>query len=242
MQKSDFTTILKVVVGSQAHGLATPKSDFDYRGVFVVPTKDILSLGNTKMNTNWNEGTNDDTSWEIGHFLNLATHCNPTILETFLAPIVDGWHCELDLQSMKVRHNWTQELRDLFPYVWNSTDVMNAFIGYGLNQRKKFFDDKDKRASKYAVAYLRTLYQGWELLTTGTFTIRVADTEIGGILRYWKAMDSKKILEKHSGEVISHCIKWERKVRKAYEENPDKKTNTEPINEFLLKVRKEFWK
>lgn len=231
---NEYKTILKVVVGSQAHGLATPKSDFDYRGVFVVPTKDILALGNTKMNTNWNEGTNDDTSWEIGHFLNLATHCNPTILETFLAPSVA---IDLGIKEMKLGN----ELRSLFPYVWNSKDVMNAFIGYGLNQRKKFFDDKDKRASKYAVAYLRTLYQGWELLTTGTFTIRIADTEIGGLLRYWKAMDSKTILEKHSGEVISHCIKWEAKVRKAFESTPEKKTDIEPINNFLLKVRKEFW-
>lgn len=36
--------ILKVIVGSQAHGLATPASDFDYRGVFVVPTKEILCV------------------------------------------------------------------------------------------------------------------------------------------------------------------------------------------------------
>lgn len=226
-------TILKVVVGSQAHGLAGPKSDFDYRGVFVVPTTEILSLGNVKMNTNWTEGNDDDTSWEIGHFLNLATHCNPTILETFLAPEAVGpnWNDAV----------WGAELRSLFPFVWNSKDVMDAFIGYGLNQRKKFFDDKDKRAAKYAVAYLRTLYQAWELLTTGTFTIKISDTEIGGILRYWKAMDSKTILEKHSGEVISHCIQWERKVRAAYEKNPDKQTDFAKINEFLLRVRKEFW-
>lgn len=240
-QKNNYKTILKVIVGSQAHGLATPKSDFDYRGVFVVPTREILSLGNTKMNTNWNEGSNDDTSWEIGHFLNLATHCNPTILETFLAPVVDGWHCEFDAQSMRVRHNWTEELRDLFPYVWNTKDVMNAFIGYGLNQRKKFFDNKDKRASKYAVAYLRTLYQGWELLAFGTFTIKVSETEIGETLKRWKSMTPKEILEGHGGEVISECLKWEKRLRDMYEATPKKETDFEKINEFLLKVRKEFW-
>lgn len=227
------TQILKVIVGSQAHGLAGPKSDFDYRGVFVVPTREILSLGNVKQTTNWNEGTNDDTSWEIGHFLNLATHCNPTILETFLAPSAND--------GTLLYESYAQELRALFPYVWNSVDVMNAFIGYGLNQRKKFFDDKDKRASKYAVAYLRTLYQAWELLTTGTFTIRIVDTPIGETLKKWKAMLSSEILQRYSGDVISQCIYWEGQVKKAYAMHPNKKTDKRPINEFLLKVRKEFW-
>jgi len=235
------TEILKVVVGSQAHGLAGPQSDFDYRGVFVVPTSEILKIGGHTNNTNWIEGKEDNTSWEIGHFLNLATHCNPTILETFLAPEVEK---EIDTSNgiMINQNSYGKQLRELFPYVWNSTDVMNAFIGYGLNQRKKFFDDKDKRASKYAVAYLRTLYQGWELLSTGTFTVHIVDTEIGETLKTWKAMDSKEILEKHSGDVIDKCIYWERKVREAYAKNPDKKTVIEPVNDFLLKVRKEFWK
>lgn len=228
---NDKTQILKVIVGSQAHGLATPKSDFDYRGVYVVPTRNILSLGNVKMNTSWIEGKDDDTSWEIGHFLNLATHCNPTILETFLAPHADTRNV----------NKWGFELRGLFPYVWNSTDVKNAFIGYGLNQRKKFFDDKDKRASKYAVAYLRTLYQGWELLTTGTFTIKVANTEIGERLKEWKSLPSSVILANNAGQVIDECLKWEKKLNEAFENNSDKQTDHKKINEFLLKVRKDFW-
>ena len=237
------TQILKVVVGSQAHGLANPKSDYDYRGVFVTPTSEILKLGNTKIQTSWTEGKDDDTSWEIGHFLNLATHCNPTILETLLAPTnISFLGADRVPYPREVVRAWDlgQELQALFPHVWNSTDVMNAFIGYGLNQRKKFFDDKDKRASKYAVAYLRTLYQGWELLSTGTFTVRVADTEVGDWLKSWKAMSSKEILE-NAGEVIDACLFWEKKLRKAYENNPNKETDFDRVNEFLLKVRKDFW-
>ncbi len=245
--KNNQILILKTIVGSVAHGLATEASDTDYRGVFAVPTKEILSLGYKPHPTDWIEGKDDNTSWEIGHFLHLATHCNPTILETFLAPVVkqapdnpvispnsnDGRLVQLDFLAY--------ELRALFPYIWNSAGVMNAFIGYGLNQRKKFFDDKDKRASKYAVAYLRTLYQAWELLATGTFTIKIADTEIGETLKKWKALASSEILLNYSGEVIELCLKWERKVKEAYEKNPNKQTEIEPINNFLLKVRKEFW-
>lgn len=231
----DKKTILKVVVGSQAHGLATPKSDFDFRGVFVVPTSNILSLDGTIKHTQWNEGKDDDTSWELGHFLNLARHCNPTILETFLAPMQEEWvkvSEGLDYDGLA----YGKELRSLFPYIWNAKDVMNAFLGYGINQRKKFLENKDNRRAKYATAYLRTLYQGWELLKTGTFTVRIADTPIGEKLKKFKAGEFTV------GEVMQECFEWQDKLVEAYDKMRGKKqADLRPVNAFLLKVRKEYW-
>lgn len=218
-----MTNILKVIVGSQAHGLATPESDFDYRGVFVVPTMNILALNEEKpKNTNWIEGDVDNTEWELGHFLHLATKCNPTILETLLAPI--------DVSSPD-----GDDLRALFPHIWNSVGVKNAFIGYGLNQRKKFLDGKDGRPDKFAAAYCRSLYNGLELLTTGTFTVRIADLSIGQTIRRFKTGDYE------AGEVIDVCLKLEKQVIAAYEANPDKKTNYAAVNLYLLDMRKKYW-
>ncbi len=219
--------ILKVIVGSQAHGLAGPDSDYDYRGVFVVPTSEILSIGPHQDETRWIEGNEDDTSWEIGKFLLMATKCNPTVLETFLAPQVISENPENDVYGT--------ELRALFPHVWNSQYVKDAFIGYGVNQRKKFFENKDKRAPKYATAYLRVLYNAWELLSKRTFSVSLVGSPVYEYCKRFKAGDYSP------GEVINECFKWETEVLKAYNANPDKKTNMEPINEFLLKVRKEFW-
>lgn len=220
-------TILSVIVGSVAHGLNTEKSDTDYRGVYVLPTSEILKIGSNIDQTSWVEGRVDDVQWELGKFLFLATKCNPTILETFLSPTVNN--ANLDFVG------WGTELRSLFPYVWNSDGVKNAFIGYGLNQRKKFFDNQDNRAPKYATAYLRTLYNAQELLSTGTFTVNVGDSEIGPTLKRFKAG------EYEVGEVIQACFDMETRVLKAYKANPNKQTNMEPINEFLLKVRKGIW-
>ncbi len=221
--------LLKVIVGSHAHGLANEKSDIDYRGVFVTPTSEILAIGPHKDETHWIEGKEDDTSWEIGKFLFLASKCNPTILETFLSPVAPTWEVTDKVYIL------SNQLRGLFPYVWNSGDVRNAFIGYGINQRKKFFDNKDKRAPKYACAYLRTLYNAYQLLSTGTFSVNLSNTPVYEHCRRFKAG------EYTPGEVINECFKWETEVLKAYNANPDKQTNMEPINEFLLKVRKEFW-
>lgn len=221
--------ILKVVVGSQAHGLATPSSDYDYRGVFVAPTSEILRIGGTVHETNWSEGQEDNTSWEVGHFLKMATKSNPTILETFLAP----WAIKDEIGYPAYLIG--QELRDLFPHVWNSTDVLNAFIGYSHNQRKKFLDKKDARQEKYAAAAARVLYNAYELLTTGTFTIRIADTPVGDTIRRFKNGQFTH------GEVMQHIEDWENKVREAYKENPNKETNLEAVNEYLLKVRRLNW-
>lgn len=232
MKKID---LLKTIVGSQAHGLATPNSDFDYRGVFVIPTSDLLKLGGNIKTTSWIEGNDDDTSWEIGHFLNMATKCNPTVLETFLAPVEIKMYQEFPMEQRGTIISLGDELRALFPHVWNSTDVKNAFIGYGLNQRKKFFENKDSRAPKYAAAYLRTLYNAFELLSTGTFHVNLTDTPIYETVRNFKEGRYTP------GEVINECFKWETEVLKAYKANPNKETNVEPVNEFLLKIRKGFW-
>ena len=80
--------ILKVLVGSRAHGLADENSDYDYRAVYVVPTSKILSINYKYVANTWIEGKEDNTAYEIGHFLKLACNCNPTILEVLKAPII----------------------------------------------------------------------------------------------------------------------------------------------------------
>lgn len=213
-------TLLKVIVGSQAHGLASPDSDFDYRGVFAVSTSDLCKIGGSVSHTSWLEGKDDDTSWEVGKFLLMATKSNPTILEIFLAP-------------SKETTPFGDEIRALFPHVWNSNDVKNAFVGYGVNQRKKFFENHEKRAPKYACAYLRVLFNAWQLLSTGTFSVNLVGSPVFELCAKFKAGNYD------IGEVIQHCYEWEGKVTKAFTDNPDKKTNLEPVNELLLKIRKE---
>jgi len=214
--------ILKVLVGSRAHRLHDEDSDYDYRSVYVIPTEDILSLGFRYKGTSWIEGNEDDTAYEVGHFLSLATKCNPTILEVFLAPIVE-------ITPLGA------ELRDLFPKVWNTNDAFNAFVGYGLNQRKKFLDRKDNREIKYAVAYIRVLYNLTELLESGTFTIAVGDTPIGEKLRRYK----KGYFT--TGEVIDEAEKLIARASYLKEAMPEHEADLEAVNRYLLKVRRKFF-
>jgi len=117
MAQKDYPQILKVLVGSHAHGLATAESDYDYRAVFVQPTEEILGLGHKAQNNQWLEGDIDNTSYEVGHFLFLASKSNPTILEVFHAPRKGTVIDSMDLWD------WGNSLVYLFPKVSLLTDV-----------------------------------------------------------------------------------------------------------------------
>lgn len=231
------TEILRVLVGSQAHGLADAKSDADYRGVFVIPTSELLRLGPKPVSTQWIEGDVDNTSYELSHFLFLATKSNPSILEVFKGDPLTGNN------EHWIGIGWAGDsLLKLFPHVWSSVGVLDAFTGYGNNQRKKMLENKDGRMDKYAVAWLRTLYNAVCLLKQGDFSLSVVGTPIEGILRAWRAGRSENTsLALRPGEVINTCLEWDFKVRDAFAENPNKKTNVEAVNDYLLSVRKAFW-
>jgi hypothetical protein len=119
--------------------------------------------------------------------------------------------------------------------VWNSIGVASAFIGYAHNQRKKLLEDKDKRRNKYATACVRTLYNAWELLSTGTFHVDVRGTAIESMCRRFRAG------EYTLGEVIDVCAAWETRVREACENNRDKQADLAKVNDLLLRVRKAYW-
>ncbi len=217
--------ILKVLVGSHAYGLADKNSDKDYRAVYVLPTSKILSLGYKYKGNDWIEGDEDNTAYEIGHFLHLAIHCNPSILEVFKAPIVEF------TKDPEILTDMTQ-LRQLFPYVWNPQQSFDAFCGYGFNQRKKMLDDKDRRPHKFAVAYIRTLINLIDLLEHKTFSLEV-DFMKDDLLRIKKGAYRK-------GEVIDiterlQVMAKDRLGKCKHEANIDK------INKFLVGIRKKYW-
>ncbi|MBC8410087.1 MAG: nucleotidyltransferase domain-containing protein [Rhodobacteraceae bacterium] len=220
-------TILRTLVGSQAHGLATERSDFDYRSVFIYPTREILKLGSLSQTSQELEDA-DSVAWEVEKFLLMAIKCNPTVLEVMRAPASRPSQASFD-------YTLGSQLQELFPFVWNSVGVKNAFCGYAFNQRKKFLNKTDTRGPKYAVAHLRVLYTAWELLTTGTFSVDMSTSGVYQTLKNWKAGNYTV------GEVLEVTEIWEKNVNQAFEENPHKETDLEEVNKFLVGLRKKNW-
>lgn len=162
----------------------------------------------------------DETAWEIGHFLQLALQGHPLVLETLVAPVV-------------TMDDWGAELRQLFPRLWSAQAAYDAFLNYCDNQRKKMLEKKDARPEKYAAAYVRVLFNLCELLERGTFSIRISETPVGEVVGRIKAGQYRL------GEVIDLGEYWSEEAARrlricTQQARPD------AADAFLLRLRKAF--
>ncbi|WP_174704097.1 nucleotidyltransferase domain-containing protein, partial [Streptomyces viridosporus] len=80
-------TVYACVMGSRAFGLATEDSDTDRRGVFLAPTP--LFWRFDKPPTHVEGPAEEQFSWELERFCELALRANPTILECLHSPLVE---------------------------------------------------------------------------------------------------------------------------------------------------------
>lgn len=213
-------TLLKVLVGSHAHGLAGPESDRDVRRVYAIATTDMFRLGFKPPHTHWARSAEDETAWEVGPFLSLAVQCHPLVLETLVASPLSA-------------DPWGTRLQKLLPALWSPQRAYDAFIGYASNQRTKFLEKKDGRPAKYAATYIRTLYHLCELLDTGSFTLRIADLPIGPTIAAIKAGGCR------TGEVIDLAESWTDEATRRLKQCHHR-SDPAVVDVYLMDLRKAF--
>ena len=151
--------IHKTVVGSRLHNLHNDNSDFDYRGIFVVPFVEIISPFKKPQNTSWIEGKDDDTSFELCNFSKMLTSGNPTCLEVLWSNMIVETS-DIGYKLVKNRQKFLDDER-----------IYQSHVGYSFNQLKKMdlYNPDMKRTPKTIIAYIRSLRQGAELLISGDF-------------------------------------------------------------------------
>ena len=156
-------TIYACVMGSRAFGLATDTSDTDRRGVFLTPTP--LFWRFDKPPTHVEGPAEEQFSWELERFCELALRANPNILECLHSPLVE--HIDATGRELLA-------LRGAFL----SRQVHETFTRYALGQRKKLEVDIRTHGTprwKHAMHLLRLLMSARDVLRTGTLTIDVGD-------------------------------------------------------------------
>ncbi|MFE7578979.1 MULTISPECIES: nucleotidyltransferase domain-containing protein [unclassified Streptomyces] len=156
-------TVYSCVMGSRAFGLATETSDTDRRGVFLAPTP--LFWRFEKPPTHIEGPADEQFSWELERFCELALRANPNVLECLHSPLVE--HVDDTGRELLA-------LRGAFL----SRRAHDSFVRYALGQRRKL--DADVRVHgaprwKHAMHLLRLLASCRDLLRTGELTIEVGD-------------------------------------------------------------------
>ncbi len=189
IKDSGKTILTKVVVGSRLHGLEGPNSDWDYRGVHLSPLINVLSPFKKNKNTSFIEGDIDNTSYELTDFCKGATKGNATILEVFFSDQI----IENSAMAQEMRDNW---------YRFMSTKhFINASRGYAHNQWNKFYNFESKgikeqeRTAKFAIAFLRVMWQCEQFLLTGEFKCRLEDCDMFDLMKKIKPMGRSQIIK-----------------------------------------------
>ncbi|MFF8101911.1 DNA polymerase beta superfamily protein [Streptomyces sp. NPDC016640] len=154
-------TIYACVMGSRAFGLATEGSDTDRRGVFLAPAP--LFWRFDKPPTHVEGPAEEQFSWELERFCELALRANPTILECLHSPLVEY----ADATGRELL-----SLRGAFL----SREVHRTFTCYARGQFRRLGADVRVHGAprwKHAMHLLRLLTGVRDLLRTGALTIDV---------------------------------------------------------------------
>lgn len=223
--------IAKVLVGSRLHGLHTPTSDYDYRGIFMHDLRDKISPFETLKNTTWIEGDQDNTTYELANFCKEAVHGGATYLEVFFSDQI--------IETTPIH----QEMRDNWRKFMDTEKFVAASRGYAKNQWNKFYNFEDvggngqHRTAKFAVAFLRVMWQCEQFLLTGEFKCNLQESDLYPLLKKIKPLSVQEI-RPLVPEIVAAMDNMERRVSVATANSPyiDMKPDIDWIKDFIYRA------
>lgn len=218
--------ILEGATGSTAYGLATENSDVDIKGVYLLPTKTVLSIGFQPEHTTKDHTDPDWVYHEVGKFMKLVINGNPTVTEL------------LYLDEYTTLTPIGQLLIDNRAAFLSTKAVSNAYRGYAFSQAKRLnnrteqgldgYDSSLKnRFAKHTRHCFRLLMQARQLLGTGTLDVKVTPQQ----REYLFAMG-----EKTADEVVEEFMRQDSEFDNIVSVLPDE-PDYEKLNEILYKIR-----
>jgi predicted nucleotidyltransferase len=169
-------TVLAVVVGSGASGVAARAADTHRRGVFAAPTRAFWRLD--KPPTHLDGPLDEQFSWEIERFCTLALQANPTVLEVLWSPLVE--RITPDGEELVAARS-----------AFLSAKLAETYGGYARDQLKRVADRREKTGetndkqampppnrptaalNKQAMHMIRLLLAGAHVLRTGEILVDV---------------------------------------------------------------------
>ncbi|MBD0707803.1 MULTISPECIES: DNA polymerase beta superfamily protein [unclassified Streptomyces] len=160
-------TVYSCVMGSRAFGLATEDSDTDLRGVYRAPTALFWRFDKPPAHV---EGPADEQfSWELERFCELALRNNPNVLECLHSPLVERVD-DLGRELLSLRGAFL------------SRQAHATFVRYADGQRRKLEADLRQYGQprwKHVMHLLRLLGSCRDLLRSGELRIDVGEERAG---------------------------------------------------------------
>jgi predicted nucleotidyltransferase len=218
--------VLEGITGSKAYGLDTEKSDTDIKGVYLLPTSTILSIGFNPEKTTKDHVDPDWVYHELGKFMKLVLAGNPTVTELLY---LDEYTQLTEVGQMLIDN------RSAF---LSTNAVTKAYRGYALSQALRLnnrtaqgmdgYDSALKnRFAKHTRHCFRLLMQARQLLETGTLSVRVTPEQ----REYLFSMG-----EQDADTVVNEFMRQDKEFENVKSVLPDE-PDLDKLNELLFTIR-----
>jgi len=202
-------TILRVLVGSQAHGTSLAgQEDRDELGVCIEPPEYVIGLQRFDQYVERTQpeghrsqpGDLDRTTYSLRKYVSLVLRGNPSIIETLftsgsavLINSVEGDHIRTTLPKLGLSR---QAGGKYLGYMTAQRDKLLGLRG-GMNVSRPELVEAHGFDTKYAYHMVRLGMQGVELLTTGEIILPIPEP------------NRSVLLELRRGEMtLAHAIEW----------------------------------
>lgn len=231
LAKHNAKLIFLCISGSHTYGFPSRDSDWDYRGIFINKTENVLGLDKPDDKLELKIGEEDIVLFEIEKALKLALAGNNNTLEWMKSKaVLEDPEC-LEFKKL-VGKNIPKS-------------VYNAYKGTAVFNYKKFIKQGRKTVKKY-LYILRALMAGIYVLETGKIEPDI--TKLNKCFRL-DVVDELVKLKTKGEEQMKNSVPEER-IEKLIEELHERideayaktslpeKADKEKFNKFLLKIRK----
>jgi uncharacterized protein len=237
IDRHPYPLLFVTISGAHLYGFPSPDSDFDLRGVHVLPVEEIVGLRNgpeTIEDSGIRDGLEIDlVTHDVRKFFGLLLKKNGYVLEQVLSPLVlhtTPEHAELRqlARGCVTRHH------------------AHHYLGFAQTQYELFRKDPPPRVKPLLYVY-RVLLTGIHLMRTGEVETNLVRLNETFRLPYVPELIDRKLSGPEKGrleaaDVVLHdreYLRLRRELEQAYESStlPEAATAAAGLHDLLVRVR-----
>ena len=232
-----YPLLFATISGAHLYGFPSPDSDFDMRGVHLLPIEDVVGLKGgqeTVEKSGFHDGLEIDlVTHDASKFFGLMLKKNGYVMEQLLSPLVVHTTPE------------HEELKAIAPACLTRHHA-HHYLGFAANQWRLFSKEEPPRVKPLLYVY-RVLLTGIHLMRTGKIEANLVRLNEKFQLSYLHDLIARKIKGTEKGtldaaDVDFYQREYERllaELESAYGEStlPDVSTAKNALNDLLIRVR-----
>lgn len=227
--------VFATISGAHLYGFASPDSDVDLRGAFILPARALLGLRPPKETITIEDKTIIDLDWvahDVRKFARMMTSHNGYVLEQLFSPLV-----VVDTPAF-------QELRELGKGCVTRPAVRH-YQGFARGRRKRLHEPAP--TVKHLLYAYRVLLSGIHLMRTGDV---VANISVLNEIFRLSEVDQLVLRKQHGAEKMAldaseidhhdrHLDQLEELLKDAHDNSalPDHPTTAEALEDLVIRLR-----